>query len=73
MKAEDMEKMLDEIIKSNRLLEDTQASNAIRLIAGYCDTHGCGSCAIAKACEQVSLVSFPFYRLSAIMKESKKD
>lgn len=56
-----------------KLREDTAALNAISLIAEYCDTHGCGSCAIAKACEQVSLVSFPFYRLSAIMKESKKD
>lgn len=51
MKAEDREKMIDEIIKSNRLLEDKQASNAIRLIAGYCNTHNCGACAIDRYCE----------------------
>lgn len=43
--------LLDEIRESNKLLQDKQALNAIRLIAGYCDTHNCGECAIDRHCE----------------------
>lgn len=51
MKAEDRGKILDKTRENNRLLEDAQASNSIRLIAGYCDTHNCGACAIERYCE----------------------
>lgn len=66
--------LLDEIRETNKLLQDKQALNAIRLIAEYCDTNNCGACAIEKYCEVLEFHNeMPIMYLIEEIKTNKKE